>query len=303
MKHSFLVSILLCGLTLVAVGCTKPDSGEDDTDSPEKPTVTLSSFRTSCGTIFKGQEENPISAKDGKRGTATVVGPNLLSMSGKKGSQLIKLHGLDVPYSKETREKAEAWLNSLVAEGEVYFYQAEPDCTVTLDDGTEGAVGALFSAKGKSFSESLLKKGFGQPTTDVCLGSRLASCYRALAEEAAPTPTPYPEFQGPSRAAGFILWKPVSDSDGRLAVHSVPYGTTVVVEGQKGRNQGAGNGYGSLARFSKPGCGYGQSVRLELVLSDGTNHMFGDNDFAVIPDGCKRWLIDQNGNVKADSKK
>lgn len=302
MKHSAISSLCISACIVFVAGCTKPDSGSDSSGTPDTSNAAIKSFRTSCNTIFKGQEENPISAKDAKKVQVTVVGPNLLSMKQKKGTQLIKLHGLDVPYQTETQTKAEALLKTLSAEGDAYFYPAEPDCTVTLDDGTEGAVGALFSAKGKSFSETLLKNGLGQPTSDVCGGSKISSCYRALAEEAAPTPTPYPQVQGPAQAAGFMLWKPVAASDGRLAIHSVPYGSTVVVEGEQGRNQGAGNGYGSLARFKKPGCSYGRSVRVELLLSDGTNYMFGDNDFAVVPDGCRRWLIDKNGNAKADSK-
>ena len=287
-------------LAVISVaGCTKSDSGEEDLPD----TGNLKRFRTSCGTVFDGVAENPIEVKGSTRAAATVAGPNLLSLQTKRGPLLVKLHALDAPDSSEDKAAAEQWLRSLVAEGDVYFYIAEPECTAVLDDGTQGAVGALFSAKGRSFSESLLKKGLGKPTTDVCSGSKLVSCYRALSEPAAtPTPIVTPAPSGPATARGFILWKPVSDKDGRLAVHSVPYGTRVVVKGESGRNEGSGNGYGSLARFRNSGCGYGRNVRLELVLSDGSKHKFGNQDFAIIPDGCQRWTVDPNGRAAINVK-
>jgi len=291
---------LVLALAVASIsGCTKPDSGEEDL-----PDVgNLKQFRTSCGTIFEGEEENPIEVKGATRAAATVAGPNLLSLALKRGPMLVKLHGVEAPEDSQARSAAQEWMRSLVAEGEVYFYIAEPDCTAVLDDGTQGAVGAVFSAKGRSFSEGLLKKGLGVPRTDVCQGSKLASCYRALVEQAAtPTPVATPVPNGPATARGFILWKPVSDKDGRLAVHSEPYGTRVIVKGETGRNEGGGNGYGSLARFRSSGCGYGRNVRLELVLSDGSKHKFGNQEFATIPDGCQRWTVDPKGKAAINIK-
>ncbi len=293
---------------LFAVGCTKEDSGENSPGSgqgePQGSEITVSSFRTSCGTVYKGELANPVEADDGERREVRVVGPNVLAMKMKRGEQFIKLHGLDVPYLPAKREAALELLSSLSAEGEVYFYPAEPECTVPMEEGSEAVVGHVFSAKGKSFAEQLIKSGNAQTSTDVCQGSLVSSCYRALEEEAEPieTPTPEPEYEGPSVAPGFLLWKPVSDSDGRLAVHTVPYGTSVRVESELGRNQGPGNGFGSLARFRRAGCGYGRRVKLTLILSDGTKHMFGDKPFAIIPDGCKRWLVDPKGVAKPNKK-
>lgn len=287
---------------LAVVGCTKQDSSgslEDLVSSTGEPKA----FRTSCNTVFKGKEENPIDAGDAKRAVATVVGPNLISLATKNGPLLVKLHGLDVPKDTAAKAAAEAWLGTLVSEGDVYFYPAEPDCTAILDDGTEGAVGAVFSGKGRSFAETLLKKGLGNPTTDVCQGKLISSCYNALNEQVTPTPTPVAaSASGVGSAAGFMLWKPISASTGKLAVHSLPYGTNVVVDGETGRNQGGGNGYGSLARFKKAGCSYGKNVKLQLELSDGSNYMFGTKDYAVIPDGCQRWLVDKNGKASINKK-
>jgi hypothetical protein len=77
----------------------------------------------------------------------------------------------------------------------------------------------------------------------------------------------------------------------------------VVVEGENGRNAGPGNGYGSLARFRKNGCGYGKNVRLRLVMSDGSDYVFKNgNDYAVIPNGCSRWVVGTDGKAKPNRK-
>jgi hypothetical protein len=37
-------------------------------------------------------------------------------------------------------------------------------------------------------------------------------------------------------------------------------------------------------------------------MNDGSNFMFGDQPFAVIPDGCSRWVIDTKGKAKPNKK-
>jgi hypothetical protein len=285
--------------------CTKEggDGGSDSGGSDPDTEETSEGFVTDCGVVQGGKKYNPVNPKDGDRATARVLGPNLIAIKRSRVEEYVKLHGLDVPGSIEQRNGAENLLEELSAEGEVYFYQTDKTCTTTLDNGTIGVVGQIFSASGKSFSESVIKAGNADVGTDVCDGELIAPCYRALLEDAiTPTPTPEPEYEGPSQPAGFILWKPVSDSDGRLAIHSVPYGTTVIVNGETGTNRGPGNGYGSLARFRKNGCGYGRNPRVELIMSDGSKFMFGDKTFATVPDGCQRWVIDPKGRAQPNRK-
>lgn len=303
---SALYAITLSLAMLAASGCTK-EGGSGDSNTPDNDSIggrpTSTEFRTECGVVMGGKLYNPVKPKDGDRAPARIVGPNLVAI--KKGSRedLIKLHGLDVPGDLNQRNGAEALLERLSKEGDVYFYQVDKSCRTTLDNSTNGIVGQLFSSNGKSFSEELIKAGVADVGTDVCNGDLIGPCYRALLEDSiTPTPTPAPEYSGPSTPAGFILWKPVSDSDGRLAVHSTPFGTTVVVKGETGRNRGPGNDYGSLARFSKNGCGYGKNVRLELILSDGSKFLFGSKPYATIPDGCSRFVVDQKGKVTANRK-
>lgn len=282
--------------------CTKSDSGSSD--SPISDEV-IEGFRTECGTVLGDKLYNPVKPSEGDRARARVVGPNLVAIKRTRVEELVKLHGIDVPGSMEQRNGSEALLESLSAEGEVYFYHADRRCTTRLDDGTNGLIGQLFSASGKSFSEELIKAGYADVGTDVCNGELIGSCYRALLEDSitpTPTPTPFPELQGPSQPAGFILWKPISDNDGRLAIHSVPFGTTVRVKNETGTNRGPGNGYGSLARFKKSGCNYGRNPRIELILSDGSRFMFGDKPYATVPDGCQRWVVNERGKATLNRK-
>jgi len=286
-------------------GCTK--SGDGSSDGPGDPPDSgdpSEGFRTECGVVQGGKLYNPVDPKDGDRATARVVGPNLIAIRrNSRMEEFVKLHGIDVPGSIEQTNKAEALLEDMIAEGEVYFYQVDKTCITTVNNGMNGVIGQVFSASGKSFAESLIKSGNADVGTDVCDGELIGACYRALLEDSiTPTPTPEPEYEGPSNPAGFILWKPVADSDGRLAIHSVPYGTTIVVDGETGTNRGPGNGYGSLARFRKNGCGYGRKPRIEMIMSDGSKFMFGDKSFATVPDGCQRWVIDPKGNATANRK-
>lgn len=288
--RSLIKACISCALIL-SIGCTKEDTGGSDEATTDTGSST-SEFRTSCGTVFNGVLENPVSAKSGTRGTLRYIGPNLVSIALKSGDQLIKLHGLDVPYEDYKRSGAQSVMEKLIAEGDGYLFMAEPECAVTLDDGGEGVIGHVFSATGKSFTEALLKSGYADPGYDSCGGSLVSSCYRALEEETS------------AEIAGEVtefLWKPVSDSNGKLAVHSSPYGTTIRVNGEVGANQGGGNGYGSLARFNKPGCSYGGNVRVEVLDENGAAYLYKGEKFITIPDGCQRWKL-KNGTISPDKK-
>lgn len=307
MNYSKLLLTGLCSSALLfSVGCTKEDSGDSSSSSSSgKPTTTTpSSFRTTCGSVYRGVYTNPISRKEASQGELTYVGPNLLSMKTKKGEKLVKIHGLGIPVESSKVQGSRTVMTALLAEGDAYLFMPEPDCSTVLENGQEGMVAHVFSASGKSFSETLLKKGYAQPELDVCRGEVVSSCYRALAEESAPTPvpTPYtPVYGGPGAPPGEFLWKPVSDTNGRLAIHTAPYGTTVRVNGETGRNQGGGNGFGSLARFSKPGCSYGRNVRVVVTDSTGAAVLYNDQPYLTIPDGCKRYRF-KNGKLSSEVK-
>ena len=82
-----------------------------------------------------------------------------------------------------------------------------------------------------------------------------------------------------SGPAGF-LWKPVSDSDGKLAI-LLPTRLTGNVAGvavlspsgqiiERGRNSGVGNGGREHFRFSRPGGSFPPGSVVEITLRDGT---------------------------------
>jgi hypothetical protein len=82
-----------------------------------------------------------------------------------------------------------------------------------------------------------------------------------------------------SGPAGF-LWKPVSDSDGKLAVllptrftGQVASVSILSPSGQlmeRGRNTGVGNGGREHFRFSRPGSAFPPESIVEITLRDGT---------------------------------
>ncbi len=286
---SSLLALLLCSVSLLA--CTKEDNSSSDDSGGASGGQAVGDFRTNCGTVFNGSLENPVDPDDGQRGALRYIGANLISIKLKTGEQLIKLHGLDAPYEEYKKRGAETVINELIAEGDGYFYLAEKGCEVTLGDGGRGVIGHVYSARGTSFTESLINKGYANVGYDSCQGSLISSCYAALEEEVSK------EIAGDLEE---FLWKPVSDSNGKLAIHSSPYDTTVIVNGETGTNQGSGNGYGSLARFGKPGCGYG-TARVRVVNAEGAAFLYKGQAEFTIPDGCRRWKL-KNGTISPDTK-
>lgn len=282
-RHSFTVF----ALTLL-LACTKDPSSGDGSDGDGE---TNTDFRTNCGTVFDSTLQNPVRPGDGLRGTVRFIGANLVALRNEDGEILIKLHGLGVPFEKYKSEGAKSIIESLNSEGDAYFYKAEPDCDTTLSDGGVGVIGHLFSATGKSYAETILESGYGSARSDSCQGNLISACYGALQEDA------------DSRVAGELeefLWKPVSDNDGKLAIHTGPYGTSVLVNGQLGTNRGPGNGFGSLARFPGTGCSYG-SARVEVVNEKGAAYLIKGERFLTIPDGCQRYVL-RNGELVRDRK-
>jgi hypothetical protein len=295
-KHlslSFCAYLTQVCFTLLAVslvtGCTKdPSSGNNNgTDS----NTNSSDFRSNCGTVFNSDLQNPVSPKDGIRGSVRYIGSNLVALRSDDGEILIKLHGLGVPSENFKLTGAKQVIETLNSEGDAYFYKAEPDCDVSLSDGGLGVIGHVFSASGKSYAENILESGYGLARTDACQGRLISECYGILQEEA------------DRIVAGELeefLWKPVSDNDGKLAIHTGPYGTSVVVNGELGTNRGPGNGFGSLARFRGSGCSYG-SARVEVVDDKGARYLVKGQPYLTIPDGCQRWIL-RNGELVRDSK-
>lgn len=269
--------------SLTLIGCVKKDDGSSDSS---QGTSTSKPFHTDCGTVVNSSLKNPVDPKGGTKGTVTVVGGNLLIMKPEKGGEiLIKLHALGAPYSQSIQDASRRSLNELAKEPAVFF-PAGKQCTTQIDSAT-GTVGQVFTASGKSYSEKLLNEGYGRVESDGCDASLIYSCYEALAEEAARN------YAGEVEA---FLWKPVSDSNGKLAIHATPADTVITVNGETGQDFSGGNGYANLARFSKPGCSYGKNVTVKLTNSKGAPYRFAGKTSITIPDGCQRYCI-RNGSL------
>lgn len=277
-KRSLLAALNLA-ISLSILGCVK----EDDTSSSESSTKP---FRTDCGTVSNSSLENPANAKDGVRGTVKVIGANLLIMKPETGGDiLVKLHAIGAPSSQSIQTAAQRVLSELAKEPAVFF-PAGKTCTTRVDSAT-GTVGQLFTASGKSYSERLLNEGYGRVESDGCDSSLIYSCYEALAEEAS---------KNNAGEVEAFLWKPVSDSNGKLAIHATPADTVISVNGETGQDFSGGNGYANLARFSKPGCSYGKNVTIKLTNSKGVPYRFAGKSSITVPDGCQRYCI-RNGSL------
>ena len=284
MKTSTLFTLSLVVTMICSAGCVKKEDDSSNTSSDS--TTTMKPFHTDCGTVVNASMKNPVDPKGGIKGKVTVAGGNFLIMKPEKGGDiLIKLHAIGVPYNEAIRSGAERTLKELAKEDAVFFPAGE-QCTTRIDTAT-GTVGQVFTASGKSYSETLLNQGYGRVESDGCDASLILTCYNAIVEEAA------------LRFAGEVesfLWKPISDSNGRLAIHSSPADTVITVNGETGQDFSGGNGYDNLTRFSKPGCSYGKNVTVKLTNSKGIPYRLSGKTSITIPDGCQRYCV-KNGAI------
>jgi hypothetical protein len=209
------------------------------------------------------------------------------------GRTLVKLHGITAVTADNQVKAALGLMERLAAQGDAYVFRAEPGCTTSLSGGEqeEGIVAQVFSADGTNFGESLLKAGLAiADTDDVCKGFLIGSCYQALQKVRAGGGDGRGSQSGTGEITQF-LWKPISDSNGKLAVHVSPAGT-VVVNGETGTMQGSGNGYAELGRFSKPGCAYGAGARVQVLDGGGVPLTLNGSDTIAIPNGCNRYCLE-----------
>jgi len=284
MKTQTLLSLSLVLSLIVTAGCVKKEEEYSNSGETTPSQSATKPFETDCGTVIDASLKNPVDPKRGVRGRVTVAGPNLLVMSPTTGGPiLIKFHALGVPYNQAIQNGAKRTLQELAKE-EAVFFPASKLCTTTIETST-GMIGQVFTASGKSYSETLINQGYGRVEGDGCDASLISSCYSALQEEAARN------FAGEVEA---FLWKPISDSNGKLAIHSTPADTVVTVNGETGQDFGGGNGYANLTRFSKPGCSYGKNVTVKLTNSSGAPYRVNGQTTITIPDGCQRYCL-KNG--------
>lgn len=268
-------------LVLFAVSLLSACTESDSKPSEERAASDSRSFTTNCGVVVAGDVENPVSLEDGEVVKAQVADANVLviePISGGPG-RLIKLQGIG--QGDDLSRSTSMMLLRSIASGRLYYYPAQEGCTVDVPGG-RAEVGSLITSDGKSVAEELARTGLVPVAPgESCGGGALEGCLLALSEQEELTAGELNEF----------LWKPESDSDGNLAIHTGPYDTIVIVNGETGENQGAGNGFGSLARFSKSGCGYPRP-QIKVMSSEGIPYtVLGKTTFTV-PDPCQRHCLE-----------
>jgi hypothetical protein len=277
---------ILSLLALIA-GCTASKT-EEDSGAGGSGEAT-----TNCGVVINGEIYETVDLEDGIPVSVRYdgLGSNQVIVELSDGSlQLVKLAGVgDIDPTRQ--EAARSALSSLAGQG-TYFYPAGDDCTVAVSGGGIGTVGQIITRSGQSFSEALVQRGLAPIVSEEPCGSaEYAQCLAALGDSNPVT----------AGALDAFLWKPVSDSNGKLAIHTGPYDTIVIVNGEVGENSGPGNGYGSLARFSKPGCGYSTPQIQVVDNQSGLRYEVGGVTTFTVPNPCGRHCL-VDGEIRACSK-
>jgi hypothetical protein len=274
MRHALLSICFSVCLT----ACSSGGSGEGGGGDVGDPTE----LTTSCGVLVNQQLESTVSTSQGVPVTIKrIFGNNEVSIQlPNAGLQLVKLSAIGT-VDNSRWEAVQNALGSL-ARQQVYWFPAGEQCDVVSGGVPQSVVGQLVTANDQSFSEELVKRGLAPITSrEPCSNPQYVSCLKAVAETEKISAGPLTSF----------LWKPVSDSTKKLAVHSGPANASVIVNGELGLNQGPGNGYGSLARFSRAGCGY-PNAQVQ-VIDTATNLPYDLNGSTTftIPDPCTRHCL------------
>ena len=279
-----LFGVLFISALLVLAGCTKSTEGSGDKEIAEEngdPDAegAVESYMTDCGVVSQGLLYNPIAQSAGTLVNVETAGTNLVIVRVPQGRVLVKLQGLD-PVEGYLADGATRVLNQLAASGRAWYFQAEPDCSVTTDGGGMGQVGQLITLDGRSYSEELIRSGYASvDSSDVCGGYLIGNCYSALQESSKRIDGEISDF----------LWKPAGEHDGNLVVLLNPGGATIVVNGVTLHDSGSGNGRGTIARGNQPGCAYGQNVKIRVYSEDDGILLFpGGQEEYTLPDGCAR---------------
>lgn len=281
--------LIVFSLILGLFGCTAPKTEEDSGSG----SGTSGEATSNCGVVINGEIYKTVNLEDGipVRVKQDGLGSNQVIVQLNDGSlQLIKLAGVgEVEGSRQ--EAVRSALLGLTGRS-TYLFPAGDECTVTVSGGGLATVGQIVTQGGDSFSEAIVQRGLAPIVSDEPCGSaEYAQCLAALGESNPVTAGSLDSF----------LWKPISDSNGKLAIHTGPYNTIVIVNGEVGENAGPGNGYGSLARFSKPGCGY-PSPQIQVIdNSSGLRYEVGGSTTFTVPNPCGRHCLVE-GEIKACSK-
>jgi len=245
-------------------------------------------YQTRCGLVIEGSLQQTSSARDAESVSVEPISGDTLIVTRLEGAQagstqLVKLHGVSSGNSFSNSlavDRIRATLGSEPAALVIPSYDGS--CGVFVAGGGEGVVAQIFSSTGVSLNELLLSQGLVEARTDVCQSELLQSCYMEMEAEAI----------SPKRITDF-LWKPISESNGNLAVLVDPFQISVFVSGAVNDsliNTGPSNGRGTTARSASfPGSRFGSNVLVEFFDENGKRVLLNNGERSiVIPNGADR---------------
>lgn len=264
-------ALLLIG---VLMGCGGGGGGGGGGDSTILTPNQL--YASRCGTPVDGALVNPATNDHAEAVNVQAVTSDTLIVTRLEGSQagatqLVKLQGI----TGDGGSSGVNVINGLLAGGPAALVLPGSDCAVTADGGGQGVAAQLFTLGGESINERLLSEGAVRTAVDVCGSELLSGCYQTIEAEAI----------SPKRIHDF-LWKPVSESNGNLAVLVDPADITVVVTGAVSDtliNTGPSNGRGTTARSGRfSGGEFGNNVLVEFFDENGKRVLVNNGDRAIV---------------------
>lgn len=278
-------------LPFLLIACTQPSGSEQTSEMSEVPDEILATgplLESSCGIVTHGEMHESLSSGQAELVTVKALNTDLVvitSLGGVNagGSTLVQLQGLTSQGVDEYRRQKGLDLIYQRTVNNAYFVTGGDECSLVVDGGGRGVVGQIFSSTGENINEALLGSGSALPRgEDGCGGEALQACYAAIE---------VPEEFSPLVINNF-LWKPVSDNDGKLVIGVDEFVTVKVIGALTETHPAerfAGFPYVSFIRYAKPGCSYGNNIRVEFYDQNGLRLKTGNGaDHVTVASGCSR---------------
>lgn len=276
-----LITLALCLTTLTACkkSSSEDDDGSSDTPSAEQPTQT-GTARSNCGIVedqsFAGLTSNsavPVRIQE-------ILKPDLFIVQrteGNFGPELIQLLG--VTTDGVSSSLVQLGKDNLRRELGSSAYLIPGSCPITVAGGGLATLGQLFFRSGQSVAEHLIANASVKPQDNGCGASEIVGCYNGIdVDEPVSTQT-----------ISWFLWKPVSESNGNLAILVDPFQIDVRVNGTRLTNTGPSNGRGTTARANRPGCAFGANARVEFFDRLGRRVLVDNGASSItVANGCNR---------------
>lgn len=282
---SFTNLIIPLVLLVLLGGCTKSPSDGNDESSVETNSASVATIK--CG-VFTNDSFNPglpLEALEPVR--VNAIGADVVIIKRTTGEQagneqLVKLQGITADGLSDGQIKRAQQMIADVAGFNAFFLAAGDSCAVTVPGGGQGTVGQIITSDQESLSEILVANGLAFPQPGSCGGDALAGCYAGIevTEELS------------DQVITHLLWKPVSDSNGKLVILHDAFAVQVSVEGaassMSGQDTGPSNGYAATIRYPLSGCAYGSPTLRFKDRLDRTVALGNGETSLRIPNGCER---------------